>query len=206
MWNPSTVHRFAYCLFFAWVAGCTLWTEGLIEDRRQRGEGGSTSSAATSAGTANTTSGAGGAGGGRLLCGQAPAATATTCPPMCNGGCDDGVCIVQCHGEDTCKSHAIDCPSAMDCRLDCLGKQACEKADLRCPPLGLCQLDCEGEKSCKDAKVQAKDGPVDVDCVDDACDRVDVKCGTNRCRATCGPGAKKPKLSCGEACACEACK
>jgi len=183
-------------------ASCTLWTDDLIDAPRDDGGDGGSSTA--EGGSQGSSGGSGGAPPG--TCGDAPVPTATTCPDVCTGGCDDGVCRVRCTGEDACKDDDIVCPSSMDCRVLCQAKQACEKVELRCSEFGRCEVTCLGEKSCKEMEIEAREGPVELDCAGDACEKVELRCGSNRCQASCGPMAKKPKVRCGEACSCEACR
>jgi hypothetical protein len=118
------------------------------------------------------------------------------CPPECTGGCQAGVCAIDCTGTDACRQDTITCPDGWSCAVTCSGDRACERARIQCPALYGCAVSCESSTACTDA---------------------DVFCGTGACEATCsgggdssglfggGGGVAAPTVRCGESCACAGC-
>ena len=120
------------------------------------------------------------------------------CPPACTGGCDGGVCTIDCTGGDACRQDTLVCPPDYTCAITCSGDRACERAIIECPALYGCAIACESSTACTDAE---------------------VRCGGGACDATCsagpGPGGDfwggggdsvaRPQVQCGSSCSCNPC-
>ena len=115
------------------------------------------------------------------------------CAPGCPGRCENGVCIIECFGEKSCKDE-VRCPNQGPCEVLCAGERSCENG-VRCG-LGRCTVTCSGEKSCEER----------VDC-EDSC-ACDVYCTGDK---ACGEDSECPESWCevGEGCrswgACNGC-
>ena len=125
-----------------------------------------------------------------LVCGVDPADPGP-CPSECTGGCQGGVCTIECIGDQACRDDTLACPAGFSCAITCDGSDACRAATVTCPAEYGCAVDCVGSSACRDTVVQ---------------------CGAGACAATCGGGGDffgggfdRPTLECGAACACDAC-
>ncbi len=66
------------------------------------------------------------------------------CPPVCNGGCDNGVCFVNCTDEGTttgCINESFDCPVGLSCSLLCEPLR-CKDVKLTCQDGQECSTHC----------------------------------------------------------------
>ncbi len=66
------------------------------------------------------------------------------CPPVCNGGCHDNLCMINCTREDTetaCLDKSFTCPAGMSCSLLC-GALMCRDVALVCEEGQSCGSEC----------------------------------------------------------------
>jgi hypothetical protein len=87
------------------------------------------------------------------------------CPKECTGGCDQGLC-----------------------KIDCSAGAACTSTMMKCPKGYACLVQCTGGTSCSGASVTCGDGPCDVVCSGNrACSNLVLDCSNDACRVTCDP-------------------
>ena len=110
--------------------------------------------------------------GGKCLVGG------TECHPSCDG-CENGVCVINCNGFNSCASEIV-CPPSRVCRVDCSGTNSCQRG-IDCNETNRCELSCTGQDACA--------GGID--------------CGIGDCSVNCaGPGACADALDCSSSCSC----
>ncbi|MEZ4439639.1 MAG: hypothetical protein R3B72_11155 [Polyangiaceae bacterium] len=175
------------------------------------GEGPSTGGGGPStggAGTGGVGDGGGGAqGGGGSMCPPLDAPPGGSCPGICNGGCADDTCLINCETANACGD--VTCPDGFNCQVDCMVSNACRMGTITCPPGNLsCEVTCTAaDNACRALTIQcASTGSCAVSCGDNvACNDVTLGCGTGACTATCDSmAAGKPTvLSCGGSCNCD---
>src|SRR5690606_34561016 len=54
------------------------------------------------------------------------------CPPSCTGGCDAGVCTIDCTSTSSCGNAGIACPPGWPCVVACHGTSSCQNATITC--------------------------------------------------------------------------
>lgn len=142
-----------------------------------------------------------------VVCNLRPAPPGGTCPAVCNGGCSNAVCTINCVGQDACKDQARVCPAGFACSIVCNGQAACRNSPLTCPGYFACSLACDGQDSCNNADLScSKSGVCSIACSssNNVCKNAVQTCGDNECTATCA-GASKPSTNCGSSCDCQPC-
>lgn len=104
------------------------------------------------------------------------------CPSACTGGCDAGVCTIECSLIKGCGFGVTTCPPGWPCSVACVGPAACSiPTEIRCAD-GPCEVLCTGERSC--------DGAI-------------LTCGSGPCRAECDAPVQIPlRIECGNSCEC----
>ena len=125
-----------------------------------------------------------------LACGVDPVSPGS-CPSECTGGCQAGVCTIDCTGDQECRDDTLACPAGFACAVTCDGQDACRGATVVCPPEHGCDVECVGSSACRDTAVE---------------------CGAGACTSSCGGsgdlfggGVAAPDLQCGASCACMPC-
>jgi hypothetical protein len=135
-----------------------------------------------------------------------PPPPATPCPAACTGGCERGVCTIDCTGESRCDGRDLVCPPDRPCRVICDGVDACDTGSLRCPPGHACTLECRGgNDACGDFTLLCGDGSCAIDCAFDACSGATVECGGGPCSATCEAFPQPDLAGCDGSCGCAPC-
>lgn len=115
------------------------------------------------------------------LCPEDP--VAESCPAACTGGCDDGVCVIDCGVSADCRAADIVCPDGIACRVECSGPLTCFAASVTCPSDASCDVQCSNELACSDLA---------------------LSCGSGACGASCsGADSGAVAMDCGDACSCE---
>jgi hypothetical protein len=143
---------------------------------------------------------------GVLACGVDLEQPLTPCPTVCDS-CDDGECVIACHGTSACNNDMIDCPPGWPCRISCQGTSSCAGTTLSCPPFHACQVSCDGTSACSGASmICSVNGGCSLRCgnATSSCGNADIDCGADTCSATCD-GASQPNLACGPSCDCNPC-
>jgi hypothetical protein len=140
-------------------------------------------------------------------CGTQLQPPGASCPGTCNGGCDGGVCKIDCAMTD-CAGLTLSCPAGMPCLVSCEGEGACDDTVVVCNALYSCSVDCGGGTSatCRGLALDCgAAGVCNLICGTGAqeCEGATMTCGANSCTATCADVFDPPTLDCGEACSCE---
>lgn len=115
----------------------------------------------------------------------APVDAATVCPAVCTS-CEDGVCIIACHGSGSCPGQIV-CPAGWPCEVECVGIETCG-AGVSCGDATECAVRCQGAGSCMSG-VFCGAGPCDVDCSGPGACLVIACSGSCACDTECGNGA-----------------
>lgn len=103
------------------------------------------------------------------------------CPSVCNGGCDGGVCTIQCDAFQKCMLTTTTCPAGWPCRVECSGPLACAVP----------------------GQIICADGPCDIRCTGTgACGSALVTCGSGPCSIACTTSIVPPVIECGASCGC----
>jgi hypothetical protein len=139
------------------------------------------------------------------VCGDdpTPPGTVAACPPECSGGCQDGVCTIDCSNH-ACTS-VITCPSDYACVVACDGLDACDTASITCPADYPCTVRCiSGVDACGDLAIHCQGGACAIECAEATCIGAALLCGGGPCTATCS-ASSTPTVECGESCACTPC-
>lgn len=139
-------------------------------------------------------------------CGDRPVPQpAGACPPECTGGCDAGVCQIDCTEVQACRDATMACPEGYACELTCDSVEGCRGATLTCPDVFPCTVTCLGSSSaCRRLDVVCGSGVCETSCGDrDVCQDLEIDCGSNLCRLTCDAAQKDAELNCEAACGCE---
>jgi hypothetical protein len=140
-------------------------------------------------------------------CGVAAPPVGGACPGVCNGGCPNDVCIIDC-SLAACDGVTVTCPAGFACEVQCSASQSCRQSTINCPDDHACDIDCSGAQGCRQAAINCSaDGPCAIACgaANQACLSADVTCGNNACTATCADPNDPPTLTCGSACLCTSC-
>jgi hypothetical protein len=134
-------------------------------------------------------------------CGESATPPDIPCPDVCSGGCADGVCLIDCSGEQSCNS-IINCPEGLDCQVTCSGNFSC-RYQIVCDDYYKCTVGCTAPGSCTGAEIVCGEiGDCHVTCaVGDACNNADITCGDGDCTALCF-GTGNPVVDCSSACSC----
>ena len=144
-----------------------------------------------------------------FCCGLELPPPGTDCPDVCSGGCESGVCTIDCSGEKACENDDITCPEGLACKLVCAGEDACREATRNCPLTYACTVDCDASTaSCRKATIQCSTGPCTLTCASDwdVCRDTELECGPNACTAICDPNNwQQPDVACHDSCDCEEC-
>jgi hypothetical protein len=142
--------------------------------------------------------------GGCFTCDQRPVGIGpdAPCPPQCDGGCLNGVCTINCSGDNECDGNTIDCPADYACVVNCTGKQACKTARINCPDTHECTINCNAEQACEDGRADCSaDGSCELVCGNNVgsqdCKNMALNCGNNTCQATCSGGETPSVNGCG---------
>ena len=148
----------------------------------------------------------GGSGG---VCGEDPTPPgATACPSECTGGCQDGVCTIDCTGFGACDTATIACPADHACRIVCDGGDACDSSTIECAAGFACEIDCDGGvDACGDLEINCNAASTcNLACSDVAmvCTGAFLACGSGACAASCA-GGSLPMVECGDSCDCTQC-
>jgi len=165
-----------------------------------------------------TFDGAGGHGGsssgtggvGPMECGDTPVPPGGECPvEVCNGGCADGICTVDCSGtvNNPCPGSTIVCPEGFDCDVMCGTTPGCAGATILCPDTYDCNVLCAGEDTCAAVTVECSaTGMCYLACSEapGVCQGAHMTCGHNSCVAGC-LGDTFPTMDCEFACECDPC-
>ena len=132
----------------------------------------------------------------------------SSCPDECTGGCEGGVCTIDCSGASTCDSvGTITCPPDYACTVICDGVDACDTDVIDCPMLYACTLRCEGGMdACGDVLLDCGQASCTLECgtPGSACTGTVLGCGTGECTATC-MGTVAPTVHCNGSCDCNEC-
>ena len=136
-----------------------------------------------------------------LVCGSEPEPPGDTfCPFICNGGCTDNICSIDCSEPYAgCGNSLIICPPGYACEVLCGGVNSCEGSTINCPYDYACDVVCIGANACKDAVINCSEtGTCDLTCniEIDVCTNAYQNCGFNQCSATCW-GSSLPTTNCG---------
>jgi hypothetical protein len=147
--------------------------------------------------------------GACVSCGVDAPPTGQGCPSVCNGGCNGGLCTIECIGSNACKGKTRSCPSSFDCLVVCSGSQACRDLVVSCPPTDhSCSVNCTAVSSqlCRSLDLEcSSDGSCQLACgSSDQCSSAVVDCGDDACAATCA-SSTEPTLQCGSSCGCSPC-
>jgi cysteine-rich repeat protein len=135
-----------------------------------------------------------------LSCGTDPTPPGGECPAVCNAGCTNGICNIDCHNAYECN---VQCPPGFACQVNCIGSNAC--GIINCPDDYSCQVNCVDNASCTGTLINCSaEGTCDVYCgADYACDGTHLNCGNDACTGTCGSLCLGwPTATCGNSCDC----
>lgn len=129
------------------------------------------------------------------------------CPEVCNGGCEEGECLIECRDDAPCRAQSIACPAEFLCDLDCAGDGVCEGTVLTCPSDFPCSLTCEGANACLSAELRCGFSECSIECGADptACAATAVGCGVGPCIAECSSAVGPALERCEDSCACTDC-
>lgn len=129
------------------------------------------------------------------------------CPEVCNGGCEEGECLIECRDDAPCQDQSIACPSELMCDLDCSGEGVCEGTVLTCPSDFPCSMTCEGAGACLGAEMACGFSECAIECGADesACAATEVRCADGPCIAECASNVTPTLDGCEEACSCSEC-
>ena len=136
-------------------------------------------------------------------CGFDPSPPGGECPAVCNGGCADGVCVIECTLND-CLGETISCPDGYACEVVCTEYGACTSATIDCPDTYSCTVTCLEDWSCNNTTINCSDdGVCDLECGAMGCVGTQLNCGYDACSATCGGIClAEPTVACGSSCEC----
>ena len=138
----------------------------------------------------------------QLTC-SPPTAAEAACPEMCNGGCEAGVCVIRCDGDD-CRDKQIACPVGMECKFVC---EECRDSAFICDATQPCSMECTGR--CSSTTLLCGSGPCAMMCPDDVFSPDLLDCGNStnctldpECFGTdqIGYRGSEPALTCGPEC------
>ena len=125
---------------------------------------------------------------------------------MCNGGCWDSTCVIDCVGSSACVGGALACPSGWNCRVDCDGDQACRDASVACAQHA-CEVECAGTLGCWNLTTTCGAGVCAVHCTDGGgvCEGLALVCGPNDGQVVCdSPQGETLTTFAGSQCGCTA--
>lgn len=128
---------------------------------------------------------------------------AGACPTVCSGGCEEGVCTIDCGGEGACIAD-VRCPAGWPCHIACGGSRACTAAtfdgtnasslsvvcaggescvaaDMICPTAGDCGVLCGGAMSCVSFSLACGPGRCAADCTDANATSFEQACNGSGC-------------------------
>ena len=128
---------------------------------------------------------------------------AGACPAVCSGGCEEGICTIDCGGEGACITE-VRCPAGWPCRIACGGSRACTAAtfdgsnasslsvvcaggescvaaDMICPTSGDCGVLCGGAMSCVSFSLACGPGRCAADCTDANATSFEQTCNGSGC-------------------------
>lgn len=99
------------------------------------------------------------------------------CPDECTGGCEMGVCTIDCRGDGRCDDPSIVCPPDYACVIQCEGNDACDDGSITCPPDYPCRLECgTGENACGYLDFYCGNASCTADCTEGDCSTLTVHC------------------------------
>ncbi len=128
------------------------------------------------------------------------AADGSTCPAVCNGGCDAGTCILR------DPTGAVTCPPGRPCVVACETTQTC--GDIACGAATSCRIQCLEEQACDGITITCGAGPCTVLCGEDqGCNSVTISAAATRafcaeCRGDQGCNSTECSASPADAAAC----
>ena len=124
------------------------------------------------------------------------------CPSVCSGGCDAGVCTIDCTGVATCIEVLV-CPPGWPCSVfcgfractsatfdgtnasslsvECTGDESCVSADMVCPTAGDCGVFCVGLTSCVSFSQACGGAQCAANCTGASATAFDQQCNGSRC-------------------------
>jgi hypothetical protein len=145
-----------------------------------------------------------------LGCGADVPPSGVSCPSQCTGGCNAGVCTIDCNAGGGCPSNTISCPATFDCIVSCDSINACATKTITCPANHTCSVECMADGACTSTSVACgQSGVCELKCGahPGACTNTSLTCGGNACTATCDDGVVSgtPNVACGMACSCTPC-
>ena len=143
---------------------------------------------------------------GGPACGVDAAPVGGGCPDVCEPGCAQALCTIECEAWQ-CAGEVVQCPPGFECHVRCEDDGACEGATIVCPPEHACHVECDADRACADAVVVCAAGTCLLECQDgDAvCDDTSQSCGTNESVAECDNSSVDASPLDGSSCACEGC-
>jgi hypothetical protein len=132
-----------------------------------------------------------------------PTGSVADCPAACTGGCQDGVCTIDCTTE-ICPT-PVTCPDGYACVVECEGVDACDTTDIQCPAEHACRVECiAGVDACGDVALHCGAASCTMECGEATCIGAALLCGAGPCTATCS-AETRPSLECGPSCECTPC-
>lgn len=144
---------------------------------------------------------------GGLVCGVDEPAPGGNCPSICEPGCPQDSCTIDCDA-GSCAGEMVECPAGFECHVRCEEDGACEGATIVCPPEHECRVECDATGACRDAIVVCAAGTCELECQDgfDVCDDTQLWCGSNDSRATCDDSSVDAIPRDTSTCGCQGCE
>jgi hypothetical protein len=94
----------------------------------------------------------------------APDVPVIACPTgICNGGCDGGVCTIDCNAQGDCQGN-VTCPAGLPCHVRCLASDRCSNKTITCPNTAACTISCLADQACQNTVMSFGTGPSRLFC------------------------------------------